>query len=74
MPTMLQAMYRSLQVRMQTSSLVLCMMILLQIMRELQLLLQVLQTITFRTHHLETELPILYSETPKKQASHSQAV
>ena len=34
----------------------------------------VLQTITFRTHHLETELPILYSETPKKQASHSQAV
>ena len=72
--TMLQAMYRSLQVRMQTSSLVLCMMILLQIMRELQLLLQVLQTITFRTHHLETELPILYSETPKKQASHSQAV
>ena len=74
MPMMLQAMYRSLQVRRQTSSLVLCMMILLQIMQELQLLLQVLQTITFRTHHLETELPILYLETPKKQASHSQVV
>ena len=34
----------------------------------------VLQTITFRTHHLETERPILYLETPKKQASHSQVV
>ena len=40
MPTMLQAMFRSLQVRMRTSSLVPCMMILLQIMQGSQLSLQ----------------------------------
>ena len=48
-------------------------MILLQIMQGLQLLQQVLQTITFRIHHLETELPILYSEQPRRQARHRQA-
>ncbi len=33
----------------------------------IQLLLQVLQTITFRTHHLETELPILYWKHQKNK-------
>ena len=69
----LMDMFRNLQVRMRILSLVPCMMILLQIMQGLQLLQQVLQTITFRIHHLETELPILYSEQPRRQARHRQA-
>ncbi len=74
MPMMLQAMYRSLQVRMQTSSLVLCMMILLLIMQNHSYCYRSYMIITFRTLHLETELPILYSEdTSQQTGQHSQA-
>lgn len=57
---MLQAMYRSLQVKMQISSLVLCMMILLLIMRESLLLLQAFLIMHRHPIHLEIRQATLY--------------
>lgn len=57
---MLQAMYRSLQVKMQISSLVLCMMTLLLIMRESLLLLQVFLIMHRHPIHLEIRQATLY--------------
>ena len=60
MQMMLQAMYRSLQVKMQISSLVLCMMTLLLIMRESLLLLQVFLIMHRHPIHLEIRQATLY--------------
>ena len=57
---MLQAMYRSLQVKMQISSLVLCMMTLLLIMRESLLLLQAFLIMHRHPIHLEIRQATLY--------------
>ena len=59
-PLLLQAMYRSLQVKMQISSLVLCMMTLLLIMRESLLLLQAFLIMHRHPIHLEIRQATLY--------------